>query len=123
MAATEGRGYFRDHPLSEGSLRKEDCMSHVRVPNFIGHLKDGGKLTLPEDAVTQVNGILGKRGKGKSNLLAVMLETFAVRGQSFCSPRPACCALGNPLPDRSSWESHYPCHRYHLVVVSPSGIH
>lgn len=55
----------------------------MKIPDYIGTTADGSKLELPADAITQVNAILGKRGKGKSNLLAVMLESFWKRGQSF----------------------------------------
>jgi hypothetical protein len=54
----------------------------MRIPNHIGTVSDK-KLELPEDAVTQGFGIIGKRGKGKSNILASILEIIARRGQSF----------------------------------------
>ena len=55
----------------------------MRIPKHIGETDRGRKIQLHEDAVTQGFGILGKRGKGKSNLLGVMLEIIAKRGQKF----------------------------------------
>lgn len=62
----------------------------MKVPNYIGTLEDGRHLQLPKDAVTQGFAFMGKRGKGKSNLLGVFLEILLARGQSFvCLDPPA----------------------------------
>ena len=55
----------------------------IEIPQFIGTTEGGKHLRLHKDAVTQGFAILGKRGKGKSNLLGCMLEIFAQRKQSF----------------------------------------
>lgn len=55
----------------------------IKIPRHIGTLLNGGFLELHEDAVTQGFADFGKRGRGKSNLLGCMLETFARRKQSF----------------------------------------
>lgn len=54
-----------------------------RIPHHLGVAEGGRKLELHADAVTQGFAILGKRGKGKSNLLGVKIEILASRGQSF----------------------------------------
>lgn len=62
----------------------------MKVPNYIGTLENGKHLELPEDAITQGFAFMGKRGKGKSNLLGVFLEILLSRGQSFvCLDPPA----------------------------------
>ena len=55
----------------------------MNIPKYIGVRDHKQRLALPADAVTQGFGIIGKRGKGKSNLLACILEELARRGQSF----------------------------------------
>ena len=55
----------------------------MKIPQNLGATGSGKKLELHKDAVTQGFADFGKRGKGKSNLAACMMEIFASRGESF----------------------------------------
>ena len=55
----------------------------IKIPNYLGVTDRGREIKLHKHAVTQGYGLLGKRGKGKSNLLGVMVEVLASRKQQF----------------------------------------
>lgn len=60
----------------------------MKIPDFIGKTDHGVEIELPEDAITLGFADFGRRGMGKSNLLATMLETFKKRKQSFVALDP-----------------------------------
>lgn len=55
----------------------------MKIPHYIGETESGRKVELPKDAATQGFAVLGKRGRGKSNLAGVILEQFAAHSIPF----------------------------------------
>ena len=84
----------------------------MRFPNYLGETPLGRKVKLHRDAVTQGYGILAKRGKGKSNLLGVMLEIFSSRKQKWVVLDP---------PD-AHWGIRYARDAEGRITNRPSGI-
>jgi uncharacterized protein len=64
-------------------------VSHIRIPGYLGVTEKGAKLELHKDAVTQGFALMGKRRRGKSNLMGSMMEILAAREQSFVCIDPA----------------------------------
>jgi len=55
----------------------------IHIPHFIGTTESGNKIELQKDAATQGFAVLGKRGRGKSNLAGCMIEIFAAEQVPF----------------------------------------